>query len=636
MRRLLLADRATESPHLAYQPALDGIRALAVIGVLLYHADIWVVPGGFLGVDVFFALSGYLITTLLLNEHRSSGSIDVRAFWVRRIRRLYPAMLGVLVLVALYAALLADSTTLTRIRGDGLATLTNVANWRFIFSEQSYFEAFAAPSPLRHVWSLAIEEQWYLIWPLAMAGLLRIRSVRPGAWWPVIGLAAVNSALLMAGLFSDGEDPSRVYYGTDTRAQTLLAGAALAMWLDGRTLSRRQQALVVPVGIAGAVACVAAFALAAGSDAWLYRGGFLGVAIAACALVAGAALAPGGFVARALAAGPLPAIGRLSYGLYLWHWPLYVICTEDRLGFGGAGLVAVRLGATAVVSVLSYRLLELPVREGALRHHPWSRVRPAALTASGATAAALLLVLATVGATSAPVTGAVSDVAEGDVRVVVVGDSVGLGLANGLPSDVPGVAVRASAIAGCGLLDAKAVVPADAGDVARTPASKGACEEPRTTEWADALATFDPQVAIIQWGAYEVFDHEVDGTRLVFGTPEFDRLVISQLERHVATLGSTGASVALLTVPCFSNGSAPERNDPSRIDHLNELAAEVAGSTGATLLDLHEQVCPSGEFTPELDGTAMYADGIHFSRAGAAVVWSWLAPEARALAAAAG
>jgi peptidoglycan/LPS O-acetylase OafA/YrhL len=219
------------APRLPYQPALDGLRAVAVLAVMLYHGQVAWVRGGWLGVDLFFVLSGYLITSLLLAEWATSGGIDLKGFWSRRARRLLPALFTTLAAVAAYGAFLAPPDTLARLRWDGLATLGYVANWRLLASHQSYFEQFADPSPLRHMWSLGIEEQYYLLWPLLLLGALRLARGRPRPllWGTLV--AALASALAMAALYRPGGDPSRVYYGTDTRAHTLLVGCLLALVL---------------------------------------------------------------------------------------------------------------------------------------------------------------------------------------------------------------------------------------------------------------------------------------------------------------------------------------------------------------------------------------------------------------------
>ena len=205
-----LGEAAADRSRFGYRPALDGLRAVAVIGVLLYHGTLWWVGGGFLGVDVFFTLSGYLITTLLLLEHDSTSHIDLRGFWIRRARRLLPALFAVTAAVIIYALVWADPIELNTLRGDAIASLLYVANWRFIFSHQSYFEQFAAPSPLRHTWSLAIEEQWYLFWPIVVSVGYRLTKAKDRTWIIAITIAAAGSAVLMAVLYNPDTDPSRI------------------------------------------------------------------------------------------------------------------------------------------------------------------------------------------------------------------------------------------------------------------------------------------------------------------------------------------------------------------------------------------------------------------------------------------
>src|SRR3954451_14568507 len=202
-----------------HQPALDGIRALAVIAVMLFHAGNTYATAGFIGVDVFLVLSGFLITTLLLRELASTGGVAFGAFWMRRARRLLPALILVLVAVALFGAFVATDDEALGLRGDLLGSLFYVQNWRFVISGASYFTQFGSPSPLRHMWSLAIEEQWYLIWPLLLCGSRAIPRRNLRLVTAVILALAAGSAVLMAALYDQGGDASRAYYGTDTRAQ---------------------------------------------------------------------------------------------------------------------------------------------------------------------------------------------------------------------------------------------------------------------------------------------------------------------------------------------------------------------------------------------------------------------------------
>lgn len=602
--------------RLRYEPALDGLRAVAVLAVLLYHAEVAWLPGGFLGVEVFFALSGYLITTLLLRERRANGRIDLLEFWRRRARRLLPALVLVLLAVAAYAAVLAEPEELRRIRGDGLAALLYVANWRMIASGESYFEQFAAPSPMRHLWSLGIEEQWYLLWPVVLGVLVRTRRLL----LPALLAGAVLSATLMALLYEPA-DPSRAYFGTDARVQGLLLGAVLAVVLT------RSPAFMPVLGAAGLAVLAALFLGAEDTAEWLYRGGFALCSVATAAVVA-AAVAPTGAVRRLLAAGPLPAVGRISYGVYLWHWPVYVALTPARTGLGGFGLLAVRLAATFAAAGLSYVLVEQPFRA---RRLPLRAV-PAAM---GATAA--LLVVATVGASvpSAPTAAArpptpAAEVDRGPSRVLVVGDSVALTLSSDLPSGVPGpgIEVTSEAILGCGVIR----VARHAGPLVHEPA-----DDCRTwpQRWARAIDRLQPDVAMLLLGAWEVFDIQLDGERIEFASSRHEALFSEEIDRALDVLGAGRTEVLVLTTPCFAHfddrefREGSDRNDPARVAWVNDMLRRAsAGRADVRVVDLGGRLCPGGQFRQSIGGvTVRRDDGVHLDPDGLGLVWQWLRPE---------
>ena len=356
------ARRAIKEARFPYLPGLDGLRALAVIAVLLYHADLQWIPGGFLGVEVFFVISGYLITGLLLAEWRSHGHIDLKAFWLRRARRLLPALYLLLGVTMLYAAVFLYNEVAS-LRGDVLAALAYVTNWYLIFTEKSYFEAVGRPSLLRHLWSLAVEEQFYLFWPILIAlGM----SVWRRRWVLTAILAgAAASTLWMAYLYQPNIDPSRVYYGTDTRAAGFLIGCALAFVWAPDTLratvkgyTTRDKALVQGMGVAALVALLALFSFATEYSPFLYYGGFALVALVTAALIAAVAHPAAGWLSAALGWGILRWIGLRSYGIYLWHWPVYMV-TRPQLDMmlEGLPLLGLRVGVTVVLAELSYRLV---------------------------------------------------------------------------------------------------------------------------------------------------------------------------------------------------------------------------------------------------------------------------------------
>ena len=333
--------------------------------VLLYHARAGWTPGGFLGVDLFFVLSGYLITSLLLVEHRRLGGIGLARFWAGRVRRLLPAATLVIAVCVIVAAAFYRGE-LGRVRGDALASILYVNNWHQVIASHSYFAAFGRPSPLQHYWSLAVEEQFYLVWPLVLvAGL----AWRRRGWLVTLAVAlAAGSGVLMALLYRAGSDPSRVYYGTDTRATPLMVGAILAFgWPMGRltvTAGRGARPLLDVLGLAGLGALLLLIATWHDYDPFLYRGGFAVAAVAAAALIAAAAH-PTSDVAKALAWRPLRWIGQRSYGIYLWHWPVMVFSRPGiDLRWSSWALVPAQIGLTVGLAALSYRYVEMPVRRG--------------------------------------------------------------------------------------------------------------------------------------------------------------------------------------------------------------------------------------------------------------------------------
>ncbi len=356
--------------NLPHHASLDSLRALAVLAVIAYHYDASWARGGFLGVDLFFVLSGFLITTLLILEWRRSNRIATGAFWARRARRLLPALMVVLVLVTVITVYAIDPWKRAGVRGDGIASLFYVANWRFVAANQGYFELFSAPSPLRHMWSLAIEEQFYLVWPLvAYAALRGARgSLRLLAIVCAGGIALSIAA--MAILYRP-DDPSRAYYGTDARAHTILIGALLAVvlvaWKPSAAAARR----IRIASVAAFVGMLGAWILATATSARYYRGGSAAYAALACIVIAGA-LQPG-LLRRVLSFRPLVWIGAISYGLYLFHWPLVVWLVPTRVPLHGFALNLLRLSLTFAAATISFYLVELPIRERRPPSLPWRR-----------------------------------------------------------------------------------------------------------------------------------------------------------------------------------------------------------------------------------------------------------------------
>ena len=403
-------EQAPTRPKSRYIPALDGLRTLAVVAVVLYHLNLTWAQGGLLGVTIFFVLSGYLITRLLLNEIAKTGRIDLKSFWIRRIRRLVPAVVTV-VFVTCALCTIFNHVMLTKMRPDILPSLLFFNNWWQIAQNVSYFNALGDPSPLTHFWSLAIEEQFYLIWPPLLFAMVSMHVSKPNTRRVVLGLAAV-SALAMMVLYNPAADPSRVYYGTDTRVFSLLLGAWMAFIPDRDLapvrLARRlglnrlagaakhgknaegklgekadESAETAPaqpsalvrfwsspasidvLGVVGLVGLAAMVALTNGYTAFQYRGGTLLCSILTLMVIA-ACVQPQGMVARALSAEPLVWVGKRSYSIYLWHYPLLLLMNPvANINDTPWWQYILQVLVVVAVAECSYRFIETPFRKGA-------------------------------------------------------------------------------------------------------------------------------------------------------------------------------------------------------------------------------------------------------------------------------
>ncbi len=355
-------------------PGLDGLRAIAVGGVILYHLGFGWAPGGLLGVGVFFTLSGYLITDILLAQV-ASGGIRFKSFWLARARRLLPALFLMLVVVTAWVTVIGPHQP-NAFREAALSAVAYVNNWWLIFHHVSYFARFEAPSPLNHLWSLSIEEQFYILWPfILLVGtrfipeLPNTTGVRPRLALCALAMALV-SAILMAVLYHPSLDPSRVYYGTDTRAMELLFGAALAMVWPSRRLQRRIQpqarTVVDAAGAVGLLAIIVMYWRTGEFSPFLYRGGFVLLSLATVLAVAAMAH-PASRLGPMIGNRPMRWVGERSYGIYLWHFPLIVL-TSHRGIANGQGLLkdVLQVAAILLIAELSWRYVENPIRHGAL------------------------------------------------------------------------------------------------------------------------------------------------------------------------------------------------------------------------------------------------------------------------------
>lgn len=608
------------------QPALDGIRGIGLLLVMMYHAEVEWAPGAFLWVSTFFTLSGYLITTLMIAEHRRTGSVGIRAFWVRRMRRLMPAAMVTLVAVVLFGAFVADAAQLDRLRGDGLAALLYVANWRFVVTETSYAALFSSPSPVQHFWTLSIEEQFYVVFPLLVSGLLWLGR----GCWTRVGVSLLGVTVMSVGwmtyLYREGVPLDRLYFGTDTRLPELTSGVLLAIllsrWNPGPTSRLRR--MLGGVGLAALVLVLVLTFTVHRTDAWLYQGGFAAYSVVSCLVIVGA-LQIGTWCRRVLSFGPARTLGTLSYSGYLFHWLVFLVVDEAVLTIGDVQLFVVRLAITVVLASLSLRFLERPVRAG---ERLQGRRGLAALAISIAVIVAGLLVV-----TDDPSAPAVDLSGEAQAvpvavapearRVLVVGDSQAWVLGNALvrwaEAHPDTVAVWNLAVPGCGIVrggefDRLGVVATDV------------CEDwpPR---WESALEEFSPDTVVVLSGAWDWVDRKLpewDGWRS-YGDPSFDAHVVSEYEAAADLLSSGGASIVWLTNPCYELedfGDDPRHANETYLPPLVERFGDRL-----QIYDLFADLCPGGEFTDELGGFEdARPDGLHLSDDVADWTAAWLLP----------
>ena len=627
---MVVADKGRR--RLAHIPALDGLRGVAVVGVLLYHGGH--LQGGYLGVDLFFVLSGFLITTLLLLEWGNDRRIALGHFWSRRARRLLPALVGLLFVAALWARFVALPVDLGTIRGDGLAALLYVANWHSIAIGQNYFQASQAPSPLEHVWSLAIEEQFYLVWPLLVIGLLKLRN-RPSTIFVasvVLTIVSAGAMILLHGFTS--ASTNSLYLGTHTRAAAVAMGAALAAWniSHRRAPTKTERLRLEVIGLVGVAGLAWAWLALPITSPVLYSGGLALCGLAATAVIASIAAPDSPLIGRALTLRPLCWLGMISYGLYLWHWPIFLYLSEQRTGMSGWPLFFVQVLAAVSVAIVSYQLLEMPIRRGAFSADTWRFVTPAV-----ATLVVLALVFSTTGAVDVGNRG--NDVAArgdlsgdgppGSPTVMVFGDSVaGELIRDGMTPclDDLGVTVRSSVWYGCNPMRA----------VGTMVDHRGTDREGQSTDctkdWRAAATSTKPDAAVIVLGGAPIYTVDIDGTPRTPCDPEYRAALQDKLEQVYADVGSSGAKVYVVTNVGNDDGrflaTMPADLD-ERIACTNDTYRAAASNVpGTEVLDLEAFICPEGDgCTQSTDGDPVRADGIHFQGAGARYVADWLIPQ---------
>ena len=642
--------RAARSTRRAHIASLDGLRAVAIALVLLFHGGVGWAHGGYLGVDLFFVLSGYLIGAKLIGEQARTGTVGLARFWGGRFRRLLPALLFMLVGVALFAALVAESNAQRGIRNDVYASLAYVVNWHVIFGHVGYFASSAAPSPVRHLWSLSVEEQFYLLFPLLLLGLGKVGRTGRRMAAPITALIVI-STLWTAVLAARGADATRLYEGTDTRLATVLLGVLAAIVVREWTKPRQW---LDPAAIVSTVVAIAILLAAHGSDRWMYPYGQLLFGVAAAVIVVAVANRTSTLPVRVLALPPFVALGAISYGVYLWHWPIYLVLTPHRTGVDGAALLLIRVLASIAVATVSYRLIEQPIRTRRVDF-----AHPVIVGVAAVAVVAVLITAVTAGAPSgdalqgrsgprgtidvatdgqalppihvAPVVSIPPPIPEArKPRVALVGDSAGASLDFYRPN-IPAIDYKAGTTIGCGVM--APAVP-----------SKGATIKPLCAGWKDKWITAldgHPDVVLMVLGAWEINPHWLrDQELLPKGIDDTDPATTKYVDGHLDQAvqlieQKTGARIAALQLACAPKedlgvGEAqPPRSDPRVVAWFNaRLDALAQRHPGVVqVISINDHLCPGGKAVTKLDGTVLRDDGTHWTEASAPIAWRWLLPE---------
>ena len=688
------------NPKMGYQPSLDGVRAMSVIAVILYHAGFSWMHGGFFGVEVFFVVSGFLITSLLIEERDRTGLVSLWQFWVRRWRRLLPALFTMLAAVGVWAVFWGSSEQHTQLRHDYPWGILYLANWGQIFSKVAYFSG--TPTLFRHLWSLAVEEQWYLVWPVVFILIAKRadRDRQRGRMLVVVSVCVmVGTAIAYAaGWPTQFFNPFRMqmqpvdpvnflYLSTFTRSSGLLLGAAMAfLWRPWRVVGsprpEASRALDVTAGVGVLALVVAFFAGHVASGAtylWM-----LPMVTLASAAVVGAVVHPWAGRARGVfGSRPMVEIGKRSYGLYLWTWPISRILNAYT-GSWSKFLLAMVIAIP--VSEACYRWVETPIRKGVLARWWSDRSRPnwTLITACGALSVALLAVPllafyhsappvfdaavdtghdvsfdpnAALGGSTAPATSTTAGgttkpgttvkpgvttttvrastpttpttAAHLPRRLEIVGDSTASALYKNKPSGLDSTFVLSDgSVQGCSVYDSGTAISSR--PYTRSFSSCSGWD----TKWARAARAGRAEVALVVIGAWDVFDVKVNGQLLPFYGAANDQRFTAGLQKGIDALTATGARVGLLEIPCMrpqdvKGAGVPalaERGDDKRVAHLNDLMRQLAAKNASTTTFITgpQQYCTDPAIA---SSTAYRWDGVHPFKPGANLTFEAIAKQ---------
>ncbi len=645
---MTVTDRPTDhpSPGLTGRPsatgaerisALDGLRAVALLIIMGYHFGVGWLKGGFFSLDIFYVLSGYLITGLLLSEYKKRGRIKLSAFWLRRARRLLPALLIVLVVVTLMIRFAEPVGLYPDFRMSALSALFYFSNWWQIAASGNYFVATGPVSPLTHTWSLAVEEQFYLVWPLVVLAIMTLaKTYKKGlvALLVVSSVGAVASATEMVLLYHPGVNITRLYFGTDTHAQSILIGSVLACAMTMIQMKRGEEGmaptvtnqknriLFTAIGIAGFCGTLILTYTLVGTDAIDYRGGFTLSALSAAAIITGAVCVRNGPIQRVLSLRLLVWLGTISYGAYLWHYPVFIYLDAARTGRTGLTLLLIRFVTTFALAAASFYLVERPVMYGTF----WRSVKAIGPAVVLMVVTVVVVVVGTTADPSSAFTVPPVSIPPGSTPVIITGDStaltLGLSLAYWTQQSHDGIAIIDKGSQGCGVAEGTSYLLNGATDTFPPTCNPGA---PKAAQWPALLRywieQYQPKVVVLLAGRWESFDRtDLAGKFTNITDPSYAAYVRGQIQRFVTIAVAGGSRVVLLTAPYFSsgeqaNGQPLPQDDPARVDIYNRQIDEVARTNPRTVsvVNLNAIVSPDGHYTGTIGDIVVRApDGIHF------------------------
>ncbi len=627
---------SARTAHDQFFPGLEGLRGLAVFTVLFFHGGFSWAKGGFLGVSVFFTLSGFLITTNVLRLSQRPGGLSLRDFWNRRFRRLLPASLAAITLALIYTAVAGDPVQRQSFGGDSVSALTYVANWHFIFSGQSYAALFAAPSALLHFWSLAIEEQFYLLFPLL--SLLILVKLKQGR--RTFGL--VLGALLALSVFCTlmlGLSENTIYLSTETRAGEILIGALLAVFMTSRRTQKLSNdkgnlgAIIAIIGIIGLLAATIATITVGQDSPWLYKGGLTAFSLVSVALIT-AAITPVGPVRAILTSRPMRALGLISYGVYLYHWPIFLWLSPDNTGLSNTALFIPRIALSIALATLSYRFLETPVKTG--KPILGLPKRTTALTTMATLATLAILISITAPKSTLDFTENTKDleakaqaaslINPGAPRIAMFGDSTALKLNQGFATELAAsgslIPVVGGTLPGCPLvLGWKIKRPLERNQAPKIPGA--ACDW--AVNWPKFLSTQPVDIALVMYGPWEVLPHaEADSSTFVRpGDPSYDKKLKKSILDATDTLSKNGRAVIWLTGIQVWLGESAQL--PDVWNRYNEIliSAQKDRPNAMRVVDLAKWYSSMNH-----DNKSERPDGVHLTQeAAASVSRNFLIPE---------